>query len=63
MSGIQITPKQLFESKFNQLVAEFNSGDLSSALFPRIGSDAVIEITTRISTLQWVLEMIGDDYE
>lgn len=52
MSGIQITPKQLFESKFNQLVAEFNSGDLSSALFPRTGNDAVIEITTRISTLQ-----------
>lgn len=59
----QITPKQLIESKFNQLVLEFNEGDLSSAQFPRTRNEAVIEISTRISTLQWVLEMTGDDYE
>ncbi len=48
----------LFETDFAKLQRAISTGDLSGALFPRVGDVARIELQTRLSTMQWVLEML-----
>lgn len=48
----------LFEDRFAKLNADLANGDLSGAQFPRVGAEAAIELTTRQSQMQWVLEML-----
>jgi hypothetical protein len=48
----------LFEQEFARVNLALASGDLSLAQFPRTGNDARIELLTRQSTMQWVLEMM-----
>jgi hypothetical protein len=48
----------LFEIEFARLQKAIATGDLSGALVPRVGDDARIELQTRLSMMQWVLEML-----
>ncbi|MDF2461949.1 MAG: hypothetical protein K0Q43_184 [Ramlibacter sp.] len=48
----------LFEAQFKKLNHALHTGDLSLATFPRTGTDALIELTSRRAELQWVLEML-----
>ncbi len=48
----------LFEAQFAGLNGALSRGDLSLAQFPRVGTEAQIELTARQSQLQWVLEIL-----
>lgn len=48
----------LFEKVFSQVNDALARGDLSQALFPRVGDEARIELQTRQSQMKWVLEML-----
>lgn len=48
----------LFEKVFGEVNSALARGDLSGAQFPRVGDEARIELKTRQSQMQWVLEML-----
>lgn len=48
----------LFEGELAKHRDALSKGDLSLATFPRLGEDARVEMQTRVSQLQWVLEML-----
>lgn len=50
--------KALFEKKFDDLRKDLAAGDLSQANFPLVGNEARIQLNERLTTLQWVLEMM-----
>jgi len=50
---------ELFLNRFNEVRKAVNTRDMSYAQFPRIGTEAMIELVTRREVLQWVLEMLN----
>jgi hypothetical protein len=53
----------LFEKVHGEVQKAIQQGDLSGAQFPRFGHEAMIELTTRQSQMQWVLEMLPNPSE
>lgn len=49
----------LMLSAFEKAEKVYLDRDLSAALFPRVGEEAMIELEVRAQTLQWVVEMAG----
>lgn len=48
----------LFEQRLTEITSALSRGDLSGATFPRVGSEARIELSARQAELQWILEML-----
>ncbi len=48
----------LFEKRLSEVTGALSRGDLSGATFPRVGSEARVELSARQAELQWVLEML-----
>lgn len=49
---------RLFEQRLAEVTGALSRGDLSVATFPRVGTEARIELSSRQAELQWVLEML-----
>lgn len=52
--------QRLFENEFAALEGALRRNDYSKAQFPREGNEARVELSTRLETLKWVLEMLPD---
>jgi len=60
MAADLLQARALFEEHLAKANAGLNSKDYSGAQFPRTGALAAIELHTRASCLNWVLEMLPD---
>lgn len=49
----------LFLKRFTELSTAFKNQDPSYATFPRLGTDAMIEIQSKMETMVWVLDMLN----
>ena len=52
--------RNLLMARFADSKAAVDEGNVGKAQFPRAGSEAMIELTTRMETLNWVIEMLPE---
>jgi hypothetical protein len=52
--------RDLFRNRMREIMSALEKGDLSHAQFPRVGDDALTELTTSIAVLFQVLEIVPD---
>lgn len=52
--------RDLFRNRMREIMSALEKGNLSLAQFPRVGDDALTELTTSIAVLFQVLEIVPD---